>query len=242
MDIALPPGFLSAAPFDREKHKRLGIRENAKAFAQHLNVVFVTAAEFPSACHDYPIAFAEDSPGIFTSVIITGLESGTNLYVDEQGAWLHDYYCPAYVRRYPFFTATINEDGNNRALVCVDDSALTADAPALVNARGEPTERWRELEVLVNEMDSEQRKTALLCQRLKELDLLEPFDADFHPRGLSEVRVTGLRRVSEQRLRQLNGDGLHSLMRDGHLARIYAHLLSFGKFTDLLNRHGSAAR
>ena len=90
-------------------------------------------------------------------------------------------------------------------------------------------------------MDKEQRKTASLCKRLQELEMLEPFDADFHPRGLPEVRITGLRRVNEQRLRQLDGDVLHSLMRDGYLAPIYAHLLSFGKLNDLLNRHVSAS-
>jgi len=237
MDIPLPAGYLAAAPFDRERHRRLGIPRDVGKFARALNVIYITTAEFPRACHDYPIAFARDGSGNVVPLIVTGLDDGTNLFVDEVGVWAADAYCPAYVRRYPFFTATIAQGGEEQALICVDEETLSKDAPALISASGEPTDRWRELELLITEMDTEQRKTNVFSARLGELDLLEPFEADFHPRGKPPVRVAGLLRVDEQRLRRLNESELASLMREGHLGRIYAHLLSLENFNRLLDRY-----
>ena len=237
MDIPLPPGYLSAAPFDKERHRRLGIRRDAAKFACVLNVIYITATEFPRACHDYPIAFARDAAENVVPLVVTGLDEAKNLFVDDSGTWARGSYCPAYVRRYPFFTATIADGPGERALICVDEKALSSSAPALVNASGEPTDRWREIELLVTEMDTDQRNTAALCTRIEELDLLEPFEADFRPRGKPPVRVAGLLRVNEQRLGRLDDTELARLMRDGDLGRIYAHLLSFENFNRLLNRY-----
>lgn len=239
-EIPLPPGFRSAVPFDRHKHKRRGIPPGAAQFARHLNVIYITAAEFARASHDFPLAFAREHSGKLVPIALTGLNEGENLFIDANGVWAPDVYCPAFIRRYPFFTATVADGTEQRALICVDERALTTDAPALINAAGEPTDRWREIELLIMEMDNEQRATAALCDRLVELDLLEPFEADFHPRGKPEVRVAGLLRVNEQRLHRLDETDIVALMRAGHLARIYAHLLSFENFNRLLNRHISA--
>ncbi len=52
MEIPLPAGYSSAKPFDRAKHKRLGVPRDAAKFARVLNVIYITTAEFPRACHD----------------------------------------------------------------------------------------------------------------------------------------------------------------------------------------------
>ena len=237
MKIPLPAGYASATPFDRAKHKRLGIPPDAAKFASALNVIYITTAEFSRACHDYSIAFVRDGTGNVVPIIVTGLADGTNLYIDEQGVWASDTYCPAFVRRYPFFTVTMAGATEDQALICVDEKALSRDAPALVNAAGEPTGKWRDVELLVTEMDSEQQNTAALCSSIEQLDLLEPFEADFHPRGKPQIRVAGFLWVNERRSRSLSETDVMALMRNGHLARIYAHLLSFENFNHLLNRY-----
>ena len=51
-------------------------------------------------------------------LIALSLMRNENLYVDSQGAWLEDYYVPAYVRRYPFVLGEVpNEE---RMFLCVD--------------------------------------------------------------------------------------------------------------------------
>lgn len=241
MNIPLPPGYLTAVPFDKAQHRCLGTAPDACGFARALNVVYLTSTEFPRACHDYPIAFAREASDRAVPVIVTGLNDGRNLFVDAHGLWAPGVYCPAYVRRYPFFTATIADGGEDRALICVDERALSADAPAFIDASGEATDRWREIEILITEMDSEQRKSELLCGRLDELGLLEPFEIDFHPRSMPPVRVGGLLRVNEQRLHRLTDEDLVGLMRAGLLGPVYAHLLSLENFNRLLNRYVDAA-
>ncbi len=237
MEIPLPAGYSSATPFDRATHKRLGVPRDAAKFARVLNVIYVTTVEFPRACHDYPIAFIRDGSGNVVPVIVTGLDDRTNLFVDAQGVWASDTYCPAFVRRYPFFTVTIVDGSKDQALICVDEKVLSKEAPHLVNTAGEPTDKWREVEVLITEMDAEQQNTANFCTVLDDLDVLEPFEVDFHPRGKSQIRVAGLLRVNERRLRDISEADVIALMRNGHLARIYAHLLSFENFNRLLNRY-----
>jgi hypothetical protein len=242
MKIPLPPGYVSAAPFDREQHQRLGILPNAARFARRLNVVYLTAAEFPPASHDYPIVFAREDSGDLVPVALTALEQDSNLFINSSGAWNEKAYCPAYIRRYPFFTATVLRDGINQSLVCVDENGLSKSTPPLISARGEPTKHWREVEILITEVNNQQQDTLRFCEYLSELDLFEPFEVDFHPRGMPEIRVAGLFRISEQKLREVAAEQLQQLLYRGYLARIYAHLLSFENFNRLLSRHVEYAR
>ncbi|MFT4583019.1 MAG: hypothetical protein ACI915_002701 [Gammaproteobacteria bacterium] len=237
MEIPLPPGYLSAVPFDRERHRRLGVRDGTAKFASELNVIYLTAAEFPSACHHFPIVFAREHAGNLVPVALTALESDSNLFVDAFGVWDQQTYCPAYVRRYPFFSAIVVNEGCEQSLICVDEHGLSSRVPSLIDAQGNPTERWREVELLISEMINQQQDTARFCSYLSEHDLIEPFEADFHPRGMAEVRVAGLFRVNEQRLRNIHSDMLQTLLKQGDLAKIYAHLLSFENFNRLLNLH-----
>lgn len=241
MDIPQPPGYGSAVPFDKEKHRRLGIASRRALFARHLSFIYVTTAEFPRASRDYPLTFVRDGRGIAAPIIVTGLEPETNLFIDDEGSWSAEHYCPAYVRRYPFFTVTLDNPENpaGEGLICVDESALVRGVDNLIDASGQVTEAWRKFEVLITEMDREQRVTEKFCNTLDELDLFESFDADFHPRGKSPVRVAGLLRVNEKRLLEIDESVQVSLLRDGHLARIYAHLLSLENFNRLLDRYVS---
>lgn len=239
MDIPRPPGYGSAVPFDKDKHRRLGIESRRALFARHLSFIYLTTAEFPRASHDYPIAFVRDGLGVIVPVVITGLETGTNLFIDDTGVWNANHYCPAYVRRYPFFTVTLSNAENpaGEALICVDEAALVRGTDNLIDASGQPTDAWQEYELLITEMDREQRVTERFCKTLDELGLFEAFDADFHPRGKSPVRVAGLMRVNEKQLLKMDESDQVSLLRDGHLARIYAHLLSLENFNRLLDRY-----
>ncbi|MDA0821546.1 MAG: SapC family protein [Proteobacteria bacterium] len=242
MKIPLPPGYVSAAPFDRERHRRLGIRSSGARFAQRLNVIYLTAAEFPRASHDYPIVFAHEDSGDMVPVALTALEDDSNLFVDSRGVWAEKTYCPAYVRRYPFFTATVSNEGTEQSLICVEEQALTRSAPPLISSQGEPTKHWRDIEILITEMNIQQQDTLRFCTYLTEMGLFEPFEADFHPRGMPEIRVAGLFRISEQKLREVAAEQLQQLLYRGYLARIYAHLLSFENFNRLLSRHVEYAR
>ena len=52
------------------------------------------------------------------------------------------------------------------------------------------------------------------------------------------MQMTGMHRVAEKNLENLNAAQLKNLMRKGYLARIYLHLLSLENFARLLDRKG----
>lgn len=237
MEIPPPPGYGALVPLNMQAHKGLGVRRDAIAFARGLHVIYITAHEFFQASRVLPVVFGREHEGNVVPVMITGVESGQNLFVDDDNRWDPGVYCPAYVRRYPFFTASIAHEKEDRSLVCVDEAGLSAAAPPLIDTLGEPTARWREMERFIKDMDRAQQQTVRLCERLDELDLLADFEADLHPKQGARKRLAGLLRVDEQRLNALAGDTVKTLMVSGELSRVYAHLMSLENFATLLDRY-----
>ena len=79
----------------------------------------------------------------------------------------------------------------------------------------------------------------LLSAVLADYGLLEPFtmQAKLNPdKGGAAMQLTGMQRVNEKNLENLNAAQLKNLIRKGFLARIYLHLLSLDNFTALLER------
>lgn len=235
-DLPAPPGYTRLVPFSREQFRGMGRRRDEPyAFAAELNSVLLTAVEFFHAARHYPIVFGRDGQtGDFVPVAITGLEDRQNLFVTADGHWRAGSYVPAYARRWPFFTAHLKEDAE-RFLVCVDPAGLEPSDKAFVDANGESTTLWQEAERMINEMDVARRQTQGLGRALKELDLIEPFEAHALARNGGNLRLGNMLRVSEVKLNKLPEKQIKQLMTKGYLSRIYAHLISLENFQRLLD-------
>jgi hypothetical protein len=81
-----------------------------------------------------------------------------------------------------------------------------------------------------------------MCKLLAELQLLEPFTMQAVPNEGEPLQLTGMYRVSEAKLAELDGAALKNLMQTGALGRIYTHLLSLDNFQRLLARRAAAAK
>ncbi len=240
VELTAPAGYRSLVPLDRTRHRGQGISDPGNyRFASSLHLIYVSAEEFFVAARDYPIAFARDEVSdSFVPVSVTGMRAGQNLFVNEAGSWREDNYIPAYVRCHPFFGVEVRDevgDGAQR-VICVDEEALDSHAKeALLGASGEPTSAWQPIEKLLEEVAVARARTVALSQRLKELELFEAFEAQTHPKAGEPLRLGGLYRVSEERLNRLSGKTIRELMSQGHLSRIYAHLMSLDNFGRLLD-------
>ena len=247
VDVPNPAGYSHAVPFDRKKHRGLGVATNASRFAQKLHALFLTSIEIPRAALDYPVVFARDGAQTIVPVALMGVEPNHNLFCDKDGNWPPEYYVPAYVRRYPFFLARIN-GAEKRGLICVDEPALVPDTVPLINDNGEATQEWVERQKLIEQMDVEGQRTREFCARLDKLGLFETFDADFHPRAsadessvINPVRINGLLRVGRDALSKLSDADLAALVRTQEMQVIDAHLNSLARFDRLLNRFAATA-
>lgn len=237
MQIPLPPGYQSLVPFDRDKHRSVGIAEAKRgAFAAGLHGVQVLVPEFTHAARHYPVVFARDSAsGKFLSLAVTGMDPGKNLYVNADGTWAEHYYVPAYVRRWPFFTTPI--EGKTESLVLVDEQGLEPNAAAaLFDAEGKDTELWRRNDALIREIEGARTQHDRFMQTLQEHRLLQPFEAHAFPKAGRDLHLVGMHRVDENRLNALEGRVIKGMMKRGELSRIYAHLMSLDNFRYLMDR------
>jgi len=233
--VAPPPGYGTVTLLDRQRHRERGIAPHVGRFAASLHAVYLTLPEFVAAARSNPIVFGQIDTNHWQPLAVTGLEPERNLCVDAAGDWLPGFYCPAYVRRYPFCTAQVRGDATAmQSVILVDEQGLGSQPPHLFDARGEPTPRWRELMRFIEEIDTACRQTDTFCAAVAELGVLEPFEADVNPVQGQRKRVTGMWRVDEGRLNALPAPRLAELMQRGFLARLYAHLMSLDNFQRLL--------
>lgn len=240
MELPTPPGYRKLTPFDRERHRGLRVRrERPHAFAGGLNAIPVVAAEFIQAGRHYPIVFAQDrESGQYTAAAVTGIRSGENVFVDNEGRWDSNLYVPAYVRRWPFYGVRMPDGKEQRLLICVDEEGLEAGEPPLIRDDGDHGAGWEGIERLVTDLDAAARQTDQLIRFLRERELLEPFEAHGVPDrpGGRDFHLRGMLRINESRLNGLDGKTVKRLMKQGQLSRIYAHLMSLENFRGLLDR------
>lgn len=245
--LPTPPGYSGLVILDRNLHRNQGVAERGRdAFAAKLHSIPVAAVEINHAARHYPVVFAQDNAnGRYLPVAVTALSADQNLFAGP-GGWAPFCYVPAYVRRWPFFSMPVaarkDDPAAASAVICVDPAGLAADAPALFDAEGQGTDAWRPYDALVREMETSRGQTEALVASLTEHRLLEPFDAMAYPQAGRSLHLTGMHRVSEQRLNALEGRVLKGLAKRGELSRIYAHLISLDNFRYLLDRTAARER
>lgn len=247
MKIAPPFGYSEVVAFQKTHKVRLPQAGEVPAFVRQTNAIPLSFTEFQPAIRDYPVVFATGDQGkTFVPVAVLGMGPAENLLVAE-GRWQAGTYVPAYVRRYPFCMARVENAaaGQPSHLVCVEKAFLDdAKGEALFDAAGAATPRWGELDRLLSEFEADLGRTREMCAILADYGLLEPFSLQATlPGGAAKnaMHLTGMHRVNDAKLENLNAAQLKNLLRKGVLARIYMHLLSLGNFSRLLERKASRA-
>jgi hypothetical protein len=208
-------------------------------FARSVNFVPITAVEFRRATPEYAIVFAGEGDTIMP-VAILGAEAGRNLFVKEDGGW-DARYIPAFVRRYPFVIASSN-DGQTFTL-CIDDVFAGCNREGrgerLFDADGERTQYLVTVLNFVKEYQAQFQRTRTFCARLKELDLLEPMQAQFTLPDGRRRNLTGFMAVNRAKLKQLDDEVLATMAKNDELELVYLHLQSMQNFGPMLQRIGA---
>lgn len=247
MQIAPPFGYKEVVPFLKTQKVRLLAAGEVPEFVQRGNAIPLSLTEFQPAAREYPIVFTTGDGGkSFAAVAVLGLSAGENLFYAD-GAWAPRVYVPAYARRFPFCMARVAVDKVEREdrLICVEKSMLDdAAGEALFDAAGKPSEKWGALQRLLSEYEADLERSREMCALLADYELLEPFSVKATPKGTDAgaVQLTGMHRVAEKKLEDLNAAQLKNLMRKGAMARIYLHLLSLQNFAGLAERRAARSQ
>jgi SapC len=242
MKITAPYGYDEIVPL-RKDHRVLMPAGTTPAFCRKRNALALSIAEFVVAARDYPIVFATlDGGESFAPVIVVGLDEGTNLFIDGSGEWDRGSYLPAFVRRYPFCISKLYVDGEAQSerVVCVASAYVDEGGIELFDAKGKPTPRWQAAEALLAEFEADLDRTAQMCAALARLQLLEPFTMQVLAEDRAQVKLAGMHRVTEAKLRDLKPASHKVLVNKGFMGLIYAHLHSLENFSRLAARRKQA--
>lgn len=239
MDINPPYGYQEIVPLTKTHKVVLPGDRKLPVLFRDLTALPLSFTEFAVAAHDYPIAFISGDGGTsFVAMAILGVEPRQNLFVTADDTWDVNSYLPAYVRRYPFCMTRVTVDGKEQTerIACVEQRALQTKGEALYDNKGEPLPLWDGLRKLLFEFEADLARTEEMCKKLHDLQLLETFSAQASPKGEDPITLTGMFRVSEEKLHALPADTLKGLAQSGILSRTYVHLLSLNNFQRLLER------
>jgi SapC len=245
MQISPPFGYKEVVPFLKNHKVRLLVPGEVPEFAQRGNAIPISLSEFQPVARHYPIVFTgDDSKQSFAPVAVLGLAAGENLFA-QSGKWASGAYIPAYARRYPFCMARVNMNRVEQKdrLICVEKTYLDEQGEAMFDEKGEASVKWRDLERLLGEYEADLERSREMCSILGDYALFEPFtmQANLREPGAKPIQITGMYRVVEKKLEDLNAAQLKNLMRKGILARIYLHLISLENFGRLLDRRATRA-
>ncbi len=241
-----PPMYGELLPLDRDVHKNLKLDTNQSVVSRvaDQNSVFLAAVEFGDACKEYPIVFVRagqpspDGKQAVAPLAVLGLKSGSNLFV-EGDKWTGNYV-PAYVRRYPFVMARLDESSNNMA-VCYDTkwAAFNETTGEALFKDGQPTEFLMNAKAFLENFEQEAERTRLICDLLVELDLLQDMRFEATLTNDEKLDVEGFMALDEKKYAELPDDKVLQLHRNGLIALIEMHRLSLTNMNRLVGKYAS---
>lgn len=228
--------YKSAVPVSAARHGDVSVEANDSfAFSADVNAVPLMAVEFPRAAAEYAIVFTAEGEEVMPAVIL-GVRNSQNLFLSSDSRWKADYI-PAFIRRYPF----VFSSGDGKALtLCIDESHpgvnRVGKGNALFGADKKPTPYVEKVLEFLKEFQIQFERTRQFCRSLKELQLLEPMQANVTTPQGENISLGGFLGIKRERLRQLSGEQLEKLVKTDELELLYLHLASLRNFTDFKDR------
>ena len=229
--------YETAVPVSNGRHAKCSVEAGGGfAFTRKVNSVPLMAVEFPQSAPEYAIVFAQNGEGVMP-VVILGARAHENLYLTEDDQWSAKYV-PAFIRRYPFIF-TPGADGKTFTL-CVDEAFQGLNyqgrGNALFTEDGKHTPYVDHVLKFLQEYRAQFLRTQAFTSKLKELDLLEPMQAQFTLGSGEKMSLGGFQAVDRKRLKALPADKLADLATTDELELVYLHLQSMRNFTELKDR------
>lgn len=236
-DPALPLFYQTPRPLSSERHSDMSLRTTPNyRFTVGVNAVPVMAAEFSIACRHFPILFTESDPP--QAIALLGLRTGENLLVNADGAWAQGAYIPAYIRRYPFI---FSEDAaRGEFTLCIDEAAEAVhqgrDNPLFID--GKPSATTEAALTFAREFQAQSAFTNEFVKAVAAANILVERRADVTLDSGERMSLAGFRMIDEARFNKLPAEDLLTWRDRGWLGLVYAHLISIGTWSELINRLG----
>ncbi len=224
--------YKRVTPVSSQRHSDWSIEnKNNYDFARTVNSVPLVAVEMPLAAREYAVVFAGNDDAVMP-VALLGLEGDENVYVKDDGSW-DSKYIPAFVRRYPF-VFSLNEE-EDKFTLCIDESWSGCNEEGLGNRLFDEKEEHSpyldNILKFLQEYQVQFTRTKAFCEKLKELKLLEPMQAQFTLPAGDKRSLVGFMAVNKEKLKELPAKKLADLIKTDELELIYSHLQSMNNIS-----------
>lgn len=230
-----------ATPISSELHGDWSVRSGKNfAFAQGINSSPLLAAEFAAAAPEFTIIFAGTAAEVFPSVIL-GFQDGQNVFVGRDGSWKAKYVT-AFLRRYPFVFA--ESEGKGSFTLCIDEEfeGLNKEGKGerLFDSEGNRTQYLSGILNFVSSYQGQYERTKLFCDRLIQLNVLDPAQARFSLPDGKTGSLAGFFTINRDKLKSIPQEQLAEMFLNDELELCYLHLQSLNNI-NTMTQHLDAA-
>lgn len=223
--------YETVVPVSSESHRDLSVKTGESyKFAEKVNSVPLTAIEFGNAAAEYPIVFSGNETSVMPCAIL-GANASQNVFVQEDGSW-GGKYVPAFVRRYPF---VFGQDQSGENLILHLDETFEGFnrdgvGERLFDSEGAQTQYLKNILAFLQDYQQRFNRTKVYCDRLLELELLQPMEATFNMPSGERQSLSGFQTISREKLKALPDEKLCEMMRSDEMECTYLHLASLRHF------------
>ena len=228
-------------------HKDLKIiTRHSAIYGDNVGSTLTFPTEFSEVHREYPILFQKNpDTGKFQSIVLLGLKSDENLFLDETNGWTANYV-PAVIERGPFligFQDQSRDGGSTRAPVIHVD----IESPRLNQTEG--TEVFLDhgglspylenISRLLNRIYEGMQISDAMFAAFTELDLIEPVNLEIELNDREMYRLNGNYTIHREKLAALGGADLERLNRSGFLRCAFLAIESLGNIQRLITLKGA---
>ncbi len=236
----LPPLYRRPAVLDSNRHAQFSLKEEAGyAFARTVHALPLNLAEFPAAARNYPIVFAGEGEATIP-VVIMGVRTNQNLFVNEAGEWVRGVYVPAYARRYPFIF--MESQDKTKLGLCIDEASealVESDVRPLFRA-GKRTEVVERALEFCSAYQREYQVTRVFADAVVEAGLLRDNQAEVRLKSGERFAVSGFKVIDEAKFNALPDEKFMEWRKRNWLAPVYCHFVSSLSWTALVDKAAEA--
>ena len=234
----LPLFYTNLHPLSASLHAKYHSRTSDRApYFATANAIPLTVDEFVNAQRHFPIVFSTGEVPV--PLALMGLNEGVNVFVNEEGRPHHPFYVPAYVRRYPYLLAKLDQKSEELSLCFDPDSGLVGeggDGPPLFD-KDKPTEALNGILKFCEDFEIAAQRTNAFVKEIQAMDLLIDGEVSIQAEGSDKpFMYRGFRMIDEQKIRDMDAETLAKINQNGILALIMAHLFSLSSVRDLFAR------
>jgi len=212
---------------DNKNHKDLKVITHFdNDFSENINSALIFPTEIKAAQRDYPILFVKNpETGQFQSVVLLGLVTGENLYIDN--GWQASYI-PAMIAKGPFTIGFEEKEQNGEKVkqpivaIDMDNARVNKDSgESIFLDDGQASPYLQQVNHSLKTLHEGSQHSQQMFEAFLKNDLIEPIALNVELNNGEKISLQGNYTLNEEKLSQLSGGALNELHSSGLLRVAY---------------------